>query len=35
MLTGDENIVEADCAVFWRIRDAGQFLFRSTIPRRR
>ncbi len=27
MLTGDENIVEADCAVFWRIKDAGQFLF--------
>jgi membrane protease subunit HflK len=28
MLTGDENIVEADCAVFWRIKDAGQFLFK-------
>jgi len=27
MLTGDENIVEADCVVFWRIRDAGQYLF--------
>ncbi|WP_296580878.1 FtsH protease activity modulator HflK [Xanthobacter sp.] len=27
MLTGDENIVEVDCVVFWRIRDAGQFLF--------
>jgi membrane protease subunit HflK len=28
MLTGDENIVEAECAVLWRIKDAGQFLFR-------
>jgi membrane protease subunit HflK len=28
ILTGDENIVEAECAVFWRIKDAGQFLFR-------
>ena len=27
MLTGDENIVEAGFAVFWRIKDAGQFLF--------
>jgi membrane protease subunit HflK len=32
MLTGDENIVEADCTVFWRIRDAGQFLFRVETP---
>ena len=32
MLTGDENIVEADCAVFWKIRDAGQFLFRVDQP---
>jgi len=32
MLTGDENIVEADCAVFWRIRDAGEFLFRVNAP---
>ncbi len=32
MLTGDENIVEADCAVFWKIRDAGQFLFRVEAP---
>jgi membrane protease subunit HflK len=32
MLTGDENIVEADCAVFWRIKDAGQFLFRTSKP---
>ena len=32
MLTGDENIVEADCAVFWKIRDAGQYLFRVDQP---
>jgi membrane protease subunit HflK len=32
MLTGDENIVEADCSVFWKIRDAGQFLFRVDAP---
>jgi modulator of FtsH protease HflK len=28
MLTGDENIVEAECAVLWRIKDAGRYLFR-------
>jgi len=32
MLTGDENIVEADCAVFWQIKDAGQYLFRVSDP---
>jgi membrane protease subunit HflK len=32
MLTGDENIVEADCAVFWKIRDAGEYLFRIEAP---
>ena len=32
MLTGDENIVEADGAVFWKIRDAGDFLFRVGEP---
>ena len=32
MLTGDENIVEADAAVFWRIKDAGQFLFNIRDP---
>jgi membrane protease subunit HflK len=31
-LTGDENIVEADGVVFWKIRDAGQFLFRVAEP---
>ncbi|MGP8096239.1 MAG: FtsH protease activity modulator HflK [Steroidobacteraceae bacterium] len=32
MLTGDENIVEADCAVSWRIKDAGKFLFKVDHP---
>jgi membrane protease subunit HflK len=32
MLTGDENIVEADCSVLWRIKDAGDFLFRIKNP---
>jgi len=32
MLTGDENIVEAECTVFWRIKDARQFLFRIKDP---
>ena len=32
MLTGDENIVEADCAVFWRIKDAGEYLFKIYNP---
>jgi modulator of FtsH protease HflK len=32
MLTGDENIVEADSTVFWKIRDPGQFLFRVENP---
>jgi membrane protease subunit HflK len=32
MLTGDENIVEADFAVFWRIKDAGKFLFNLRDP---
>ena len=32
MLTGDENIVEADCAVFWQIKDAGRFLFKVYDP---
>jgi len=34
MLTGDENIVEAECTVFWRIKDAGQFLFQVKEPER-
>lgn len=32
MLTGDENIIDIDCAVFWRIRDAGAFLFATRNP---
>ncbi|MGO8833139.1 MAG: FtsH protease activity modulator HflK [Roseiarcus sp.] len=32
MLTGDENIVEADCAVFWKIKDARQYLFQVDDP---
>ena len=32
MLTGDENIVEADCTVFWKIREPGQFLFKVDNP---
>ena len=32
MLTGDENIVEADCVVFWRIKDAGNYLFKVNNP---
>ena len=32
MLTGDENIVEASFAVFWRIKDAGKFLFSVRDP---
>lgn len=27
MLTGDENIVDVEFSVFWRIEDAGKFLF--------
>ncbi len=32
MLTGDENIVDIDFAVFWRIKDAGDYLFRIRNP---
>jgi modulator of FtsH protease HflK len=32
MLTGDENIVEANFTVFWQIKDAGQFLFKVRDP---
>ena len=27
MITGDENIVDIDFVVFWRISDAGEYLF--------
>lgn len=32
MLSGDENIVDIDYAVFWRIRDAADFLFNTRNP---
>ncbi len=32
MLTGDENIVDVDFTVFWRIRDAADFLFNTRNP---
>jgi membrane protease subunit HflK len=32
MLTGDENIVDVDFVVFWRIRDAQQYLFNIQNP---
>jgi len=32
MLTGDENIIDIDFAVFWRIRDVDQFLFNIRNP---
>src|SRR5207302_10823119 len=32
MLTGDENIVDVDFVVFWRIRDAQHYLFNIQNP---
>ena len=32
MLTGDENIIDIDFAVFWRIRDVGNYLFNTRHP---
>jgi membrane protease subunit HflK len=32
MLTGDENIIDIDVAVFWRISDAAAFLFNTADP---
>ena len=32
MLTGDENIVDVNFVVFWRIRDAQQYLFNMQNP---
>jgi membrane protease subunit HflK len=32
MITGDENIVDIDFVVFWRIGDAGQYLFNLFDP---
>lgn len=33
MLTGDENIVEVDCSLLWKIRDAGEYLFNVSRPK--
>jgi membrane protease subunit HflK len=32
MITGDENVVDIDFVVFWRIGDAGQYLFNLVDP---
>ena len=32
MITGDENIVDIDFVVFWRISDAGEYLFNLAEP---
>ena len=32
MLTGDENIVDIDFVVFWRINDAAKYLFNIQNP---
>jgi membrane protease subunit HflK len=32
MLTGDENIIDIDFAVFWRISDVGAYLFNTRNP---
>ncbi|MCI0754214.1 FtsH protease activity modulator HflK [Teichococcus vastitatis] len=32
MLTGDENIIDIDFAVFWQIRNAGEYLFNTRNP---
>jgi len=32
MLTGDENIIDIDFAVFWVIKDAGNYLFKIREP---
>ncbi len=32
MLTGDENIVEADATVFWKIRDPADYVFKVVDP---
>ena len=33
MVTGDENIVIAEYVVFWRIKNAGEYLFRVSDPK--
>ncbi|HEY1412979.1 MAG TPA: FtsH protease activity modulator HflK, partial [Rhodopila sp.] len=32
MLTGDENIIDIDVAIFWRVDDAAAFLFNTANP---
>ena len=32
MLTGDENIIDIDVAVFWRVNNAANFLFNARSP---
>jgi len=32
MLTGDENIIDINLTVFWRVRDAGAYLFNTRHP---
>ena len=32
MLTGDENIIDINFAVFWRVREIGEFLFATRNP---
>src|SRR5271166_1854587 len=32
MLTGDENIVEADATVFWKVRDPADYAFKVVDP---
>jgi membrane protease subunit HflK len=32
MLTGDENIIDIDVAIFWQINDAAAFLFNTANP---
>jgi len=32
MLTGDQNIADADFTVFWKVKDAGHFLFNIRDP---
>lgn len=32
MLTGDENIIDINFSVFWRVRDVGAFLFNTRNP---
>ena len=34
MLTGDENIVDIDFTVFWKIKDAGSFCSIFETPNR-